>query len=119
MINLARDLSNAVVCSRVRELLEALSAAIRPLRSAARNCRGGPRKALGSPARRPGADPRSAGRGKAEVPGGASGVLVRDCKEADRLVTRTAPGVVSLVAELRGQLARPTWPICRGASGLL
>ena len=40
----------------------------------------------------------------ADVPGGGSGLLVRDYKgkEADRLVTRIAPGVVSLVAELRG-----------------
>jgi hypothetical protein len=36
----------------------------------------------------------------AVLPGGASGSLVRDYKgkEADRLVTRTDPGVVSLVA---------------------
>jgi hypothetical protein len=39
-----------------------------------------------------------------DVPGGASGLLCRDFKgkEADRLVTRIAPGVVSPVAELRG-----------------
>jgi hypothetical protein len=39
----------------------------------------------------------------ADLPGGASGLLVRDCKgkKADRLVTRTGPGVVSLVNELR------------------
>jgi hypothetical protein len=38
------------------------------------------------------------------LPGGASGLLCRDYegKEADRLVTRIDPGVVSLVAELRG-----------------
>jgi hypothetical protein len=38
------------------------------------------------------------------VPGGASGMLCRDYKgkKADRLVTRIDPGVVSLVAELRG-----------------
>jgi hypothetical protein len=42
--------------------------------------------------------------GMAEIPGGASGLLVRGCKgsEGDRLITRTAPGVVTLVAELRG-----------------
>jgi hypothetical protein len=36
------------------------------------------------------------------VPGGASGLLCRDYKgrNADRLVTRIDPGVVSLVAEL-------------------
>jgi hypothetical protein len=40
----------------------------------------------------------------ADLPGGAGGMLVRDCKgkEAGRLVTRIDPGVVSLVAELRG-----------------
>jgi hypothetical protein len=48
----------------------------------------------------------------ADVPGGASGLLLRGYKrkEADRLVTRIDPGVVSLVAELRGherQAAEP------------
>jgi hypothetical protein len=45
------------------------------------------------------------GADMADVPGGASGLLVRDSKgkEADRLVTRIDPGVVPLVAELRGQ----------------
>ena len=40
----------------------------------------------------------------AEVPGGASRLLARDYKgkEADRLVVRIDPGVVSLGAELRG-----------------
>jgi hypothetical protein len=40
----------------------------------------------------------------ADLPGGASGMLVRGHKnkKADRLVTRIAPGVFSLVAELRG-----------------
>ena len=40
----------------------------------------------------------------ADLPGGASGFLCRDYKgkEADRLVTRIDPGVVSLFAELRG-----------------
>ena len=40
----------------------------------------------------------------ADLPGGASGLLVRDDrgKKADRLVTRINPGVVTLVAELRG-----------------
>jgi hypothetical protein len=44
------------------------------------------------------------GADMAEVPGGASGLLMRDYKgkEAGRLVTRIDPGVVSLVAELRG-----------------
>jgi hypothetical protein len=40
----------------------------------------------------------------ADLPGDASGMLVRDYKgkEADRLMTRIDPGVVSLLAELRG-----------------
>jgi hypothetical protein len=40
----------------------------------------------------------------ADLPGGPSGLLCRDYKgkNAARLVTRIAPGVVSLVAELRG-----------------
>lgn len=44
------------------------------------------------------------GADMADVPGGASGLLVRGYrgKDADRLVTRIDPGVVSLVAELRG-----------------
>jgi len=39
----------------------------------------------------------------ADIPGGASGMLVRDYKgrRADRPVTRIGPGVVSPVAELR------------------
>jgi len=44
------------------------------------------------------------GADMADLPGGASGILGRDYKgkKADRLVTRSDPGVVSLVAELRG-----------------
>jgi hypothetical protein len=44
------------------------------------------------------------GADMADLPGGASRLLARDYKgkEADRLVTRIDPGVVSLVAELRG-----------------
>jgi hypothetical protein len=44
------------------------------------------------------------GADMAAVPGGASGLLCRDYKgkEADRLVTRIDPGVVSLLAELHG-----------------
>ena len=40
----------------------------------------------------------------ADVPGGASGLLCRDYKgkEADQMVKRFDPGVVLLVAELRG-----------------
>jgi len=45
----------------------------------------------------------------AHLPCGASGMLVRDYKgkEADRLVVRIDPGVVSLVAEMRGNDGRP------------
>jgi hypothetical protein len=44
------------------------------------------------------------GAGMADLPGDASGLLVRDYKgkDADRLVLRIDRGVVSLVAELRG-----------------
>jgi hypothetical protein len=44
------------------------------------------------------------GADMADLPGGASGLLVRDCKgkDANRLVTRIDHGVVSLVAELSG-----------------
>jgi hypothetical protein len=44
------------------------------------------------------------GADMAEVPGGASGLLVRGYKrkKADRLVTQIDPDAVSLVAELRG-----------------
>src|ERR1019366_7014225 len=47
--------------------------------------------------------PDQRGADLADLPGGASGLLVRGYKgrEADRLVTRIDPGVVSLVAELR------------------
>jgi hypothetical protein len=46
-----------------------------------------------------------AGADMADVPGGASGLLVRDYngKEADREGYRADPGVASLVAELRGK----------------
>ena len=49
-------------------------------------------------------------------------MLVRDYKgkRADRLVTRSGPGVVSLVAEIRGhelllEERGGTWPICSAA----
>jgi hypothetical protein len=48
---------------------------------------------------------RQRGADMADPPGGVSGLLVRDCKgkEADKLVARIDPGVVSLVA----RTARP------------
>jgi hypothetical protein len=48
----------------------------------------------------------------ADVPGGASGLLVRrdyKAKRADRLVTRIASGVVWLVAEPRGHGSSEQW----------
>ena len=56
----------------------------------------------------------------ADLPGGASGMLCRDYKgkEADQLVTRIAPGVVSLVpncAATNGRLPR-SWGSGRPAS---
>jgi hypothetical protein len=44
------------------------------------------------------------GADMADLPGGASGMLVRDYKrkEAGRLVTRIDPGVVAMAAKLRG-----------------
>jgi hypothetical protein len=68
-----------------------------------RDLRGAP-KVLGPAARRPGSDLAATRRGLVAVPGGASGLLCRDYKgkEADQLITRIDPGVVSLVAELRG-----------------
>jgi hypothetical protein len=47
---------------------------------------------------------RSGAKGGFALPSGASGMLCRDYrgKEANRLVTRIDPGVVSLVAELSG-----------------
>jgi hypothetical protein len=52
----------------------------------------------------PGPDPGPTWRGLADLPGGASGLLVREYKgkKADRLVTRIDPGVVSLVAGVSG-----------------
>src|SRR5450759_4033955 len=90
---------NAVVCSRLHELQEALSA-VTALEISSRN----PRVAAALQKRR---DRLRAGLGlilgqrgadMADLPGGASGMLVRDCKgkEADRVVTRIDPGVVSL-----------------------
>jgi hypothetical protein len=101
-----REPLNAVVCSRVRELQEAL----RPPRSRSRSVPATP----GSPRS------KSAGTGRdlildkrpadmADLPGGASGMLCRDYKgkEADRLVTRIAPGVVSLVPNCAATSGRP------------
>jgi hypothetical protein len=96
---------NAVVCSRLHELEGALSAATIAPEISSRNSRIAAlqkrwarlRAGLGLILDQRGAD-------MVDIPGGASGMLCRDYKgkEADRLVTRVDPGVVSLVAELRG-----------------
>jgi hypothetical protein len=94
-----------VVCSRIRELQDALAAATIALEISNRNSR-----VMALQKRR---DRLRAGldlildqRGAdmADLPGGASGLLARDFKgkKADRLVVRIDPGMVSLVAELRG-----------------
>jgi hypothetical protein len=56
------------------------------------------------------------GADMADVPGGASGLLVRGYKgkEADRLVTRIAPGVVSLVSDLRAHERQATEELGQG-----
>jgi hypothetical protein len=53
------------------------------------------------------------------VPGGASGLLCRDYKgkEPDREVCRIDPGVVSLVAELRGHERQAAEGLGRGRPG--
>jgi hypothetical protein len=81
----------------------------RPRNQAPERARRGTPRALEPAARWPGPGPGSAGADMADLSGGASGLLVRDDrgKEADRLVTRIAPGVVSLVAELRGHEREP------------
>ena len=92
-----------MVCSGVRELQETLSAAIIALEISSRNARVTAlqkrwdrlRSALDLIRDQRGAD-------MVDVPGGDSGLLVRDDrgKKADRLVTGIDPGVVSLLAEL-------------------
>ena len=93
-----------MVCSRVRELLETPAATI-ALEISSPNARvaalqkrwGRLRASLDLILNQEGAD-------MADLPGGPSGLLVRDHKgkRADWLVIRIDPGVVSLVAELRG-----------------
>jgi hypothetical protein len=95
---------NAVVCSRVRELQEALSATTIALEISSRNAR------VAALQKR--WDRLRAGRGlildqwaaeMADLPGAASGMLVRDYKGKEPTGWRPhRPGVVSLVAELRG-----------------
>jgi hypothetical protein len=96
---------NAVVCSRVRELQETISAGTIALEISSRNSRVAALQKRWDRLRA-GLDLilDQWGAGMADIPGGASGSLVRGYKgkEADRLVTRIDPGVVSLVADLRG-----------------
>jgi hypothetical protein len=96
--------SNAVICSRVRELREALSAGTIALEIPSRNSRVAALQTLGPPARRPRPDPQPAEGRNGRFAGRRQQAAHRDYKgkEADRVVTRSAPGVVSLVAELRG-----------------
>jgi hypothetical protein len=101
---------NAMVCSRLHKLQEALSAATIALEISSRNARAAAvQKCWGR--LRAGLDLISQQRGAdtAGVPGGESRLLVGDSKgkEADRLVARIDPGVVSLVAELRGHERQP------------
>jgi hypothetical protein len=100
-----RMLLNAVVCSRVRELQEALSAATIALEIPSRNSRVAALQKRWDRLRA-GLDliHHQRGADMADLPGGASGLLCRDYKgkKADRLVTRIDPGVVAVVAELRG-----------------
>jgi hypothetical protein len=107
----ASELTNAKVRSRVRELQETLSASTIALEISSRNARVAALQTLGSAARRPRPDLDERGADMADLPGGASGLLCRDHKgkNADRLVTRIYPGVVSLVAELRGADPGATW----------
>jgi hypothetical protein len=101
----ARLSAKTTVCARIREIQEILSAGTIALEISSRNARVAAlqerwhrlRAALDLILQQRGTD-------MADVPGGASGLLMRDYKgkEADRLVCRIDPGVVSLLAELRG-----------------
>jgi hypothetical protein len=94
----------ASVCSRIRELQEAISAKVIALEISTRNSRiralqkrwDRLRGRLDLILDQRGAD-------MADLPGGASGLLLRKYKgkKADRLVTRIDPAIISLVAELR------------------
>jgi hypothetical protein len=101
----ARLYAKATVCARIRQIQETLSTGTIALEISSRNARvAALQKRWDS--LRAGLDLilQQRGADMADVPGGASGLLVRDYKgkEADRLVSRIDPGVVSLLAELRG-----------------
>jgi hypothetical protein len=100
----ARLSAKATVCARIREIQETLSAGTISLEISSRNARVTAlqkrwdrlRTAVDLILQQRGAD-------MADVPGGASGLLMRDYKgkEGDRLVSRIDPALVSLLAELR------------------
>jgi hypothetical protein len=93
-----------VVCSRVRELQEPISAAVIALEISSRNSRVAALQKRWDARARLDLILDQRGADMADLPGGASGLLVRDSKgkEADRLVPRIVSVVVSLVAEHRG-----------------
>jgi len=100
----ARLYAKATVCARIRELQETLCAGTITLEITSRNAHITALQkswdiltaVLDLILQQRAAD-------MADVPGGASGLLVRDYKgkHADRLVTRIDPGVIALLAELR------------------
>jgi hypothetical protein len=101
-----KNLADADLRSRIRERRETLPASTNALEISCRNARVAPLEKRWDRLRT-GLDDRvldQRGADMADLPGGASGLLARGCKgkEADRVVTRIDPGVVSLVAELRG-----------------
>jgi hypothetical protein len=106
-----------VVCSRVHALQETLSAGTIALEISGRNARvAAPRKRWDRP--RAGLDLVLDQRGAdmADLPGGASGLLVRGYKgkEADRLVTPIDSAVFSLVADLRSSKRWDRLPVGLG-----
>ena len=113
----AEAMLNAVVCSRIRELQEALSAATIALEISSRNSRVAALQKRWDRLRA-GLDLILDQRGAdmADLPGGASGILARDSKgkEATAEVYRIDPGVVSLVADSAPTSVRPPKNWSRG-----
>jgi hypothetical protein len=101
----ARLYARTTVCARIHQIQETLSRGTMVLEISSRNARvaalqkrwDSGRAGLDLILQQRGAD-------MADVPGGASGLLMRDYKgkEPDRPVYRIDPGVVALLAELRG-----------------
>ena len=100
----ARLYAKAAVCARIRQIQETLSTGTIALEISSRNARVAALQERWDRLRA-GVDLilRQRGAEMADVPGGASGLLVRDYKgkKADRSVSRIDPGVASLLAELR------------------